>query len=194
MSRPAVFVDRDGTLIEERGYLSNPDDVRLIEGASTAVRRLSEENFAVVVLTNQSGVARGYFGLGEVEAVHHRLREILAEEKAMVDGIYFCPHLPSARGSRFGGVCLCRKPYPGLAHEAASVLDLDLTRAFVVGDKLEDLGMANILKVPGLLVRTGFGRESEFQLGRPGAPKAALVVPHLETAVDWIISRRFPSA
>jgi len=194
MSRPVVFVDRDGTLIEERGYLSNPDDVRLIEGASTAVRRLSEANFAVVVLTNQSGVARGYFGLGEVEAVHHRLREVLAEEKTTVDGIYFCPHLPSARGSRFGGVCLCRKPYPGLAHEAASVLDLDLTRAFVVGDKLEDLGMANLLRVPGLLVRTGFGRESEFQLGRPGAPKAALVVPHLETAVDWIISRRFPAA
>lgn len=189
MSRPAVFVDRDGTLIEERGYLSQPSEVRLIDGASKALRRLKNEGFAVVVLTNQSGVARGYFGLADVEAVHKKLRDTLLEEQVVVDGIYFCPHLPSAPGSPFGGVCLCRKPYPGLATEAAAVLDLDLANAYVVGDKLDDIGLANQLGVPGVLVRTGFGRDSEFLLGRPGAPKASVVVPHLETAADWILSR-----
>lgn len=182
-------MDRDGTLIEERGYLSKPSEVRLIEGAPAALRRLKDAGFAIVVLTNQSGVARGYFGLADVEAVHKRLRDVLQEESVAVDGIYFCPHLPSAPGSPFGGVCLCRKPYPGLAKEAASVLDLDLARSFVVGDKLDDIGLANQLGIPGVLVRTGFGRDSEFLLGRPGAPKASLVVPHIETAADWILSR-----
>lgn len=194
MSRPVVFVDRDGTLIEERGYLADPSGVHLLECAAPSVRRLRGAGFAVVVLTNQSGVARGYFGLAEVEEVHHRLRELLTLSGATLDGIYYCPHLPQASHSRFGGVCLCRKPYPGMAIEAAAMLDLDLTRAFVVGDKLDDMGLANQLDVPGVLVRTGFGRDSEFQLGRPGAPTAALVVPRLETAVDWILTRRAKSA
>ena len=189
MSRRAVFVDRDGTLIEERGYLSQPSEVRLIQGATAALRRLKQSGFAIVILTNQSGVARGYFGLADVEAVHKRVRDVLAEERVVVDGIYFCPHLPSAPGSAFGGVCLCRKPYPGLAIEAAQVLDLDLAKSFVVGDKLDDIGLANQLNIPGVLVRTGFGRDSEFLLGRQGAPKASLVVPHLETAADWILTR-----
>lgn len=192
MSRPVVFVDRDGTLIEERGYLAEPDGVRLLAGAASALARLREAGWAVVVLSNQSGVARGYFGLAAVERVHRRLRELLAEAGATIDGIYYCPHLPAAAGSPFGGVCLCRKPYPGMAIEAASVLDLDLARAMVVGDKHDDMGLANQLGVPGVLVRTGFGRDSEFRLGRPGAPKAAMVVPNLETAVDWILTRRAP--
>jgi D-glycero-D-manno-heptose 1,7-bisphosphate phosphatase len=190
MSRPVVFLDRDGTLIEERGYLADPAGVHLLPGSAPSVRRLKAAGFAVVVLTNQSGVARGYFGLATVEEVHHRLRELLAAEGATLDGIYACPHLPDAAGSPFGGVCLCRKPYPGLAIEAAAVLELDLSRAFVVGDKLDDMGLANQLKVPGVLVRTGFGRDSEFLLGRAGSPAAALVVPGLETAVDWILTRR----
>lgn len=85
---------------------------------------------------------------------------------------------------------MCRKPYPGMAHEAAAVLDLDLTRCFVVGDKLSDVGLANALRVPGVLVRTGYGRDSEFLLGRRGAPNADLVVPSFETAADWILTRR----
>jgi D-glycero-D-manno-heptose 1,7-bisphosphate phosphatase len=190
MKRPVVFIDRDGTLIEERGYLSLPEDVRLLAGAARAVRRLRDSKFAVVMLSNQSGVARGYYSLADVEKVHHRIRELLTQEDAVLDGQFFCPHLPVAAGSPFGGVCLCRKPYPGMAVEAAAVLDLDLTRAYVVGDKLDDMGMANQLSVPGVLVRTGFGRDSEFLLGKRGSPQAALVVPNLDTAADWILTRR----
>ena len=85
---------------------------------------------------------------------------------------------------------MCRKPYTGMAHEAASVLDLDLHHAYVVGDKLDDMGLANRLGAPGVLVRTGYGRDSEFNLGRPGAPRAAIIVPSIVTAVDWILTRR----
>lgn len=190
MKRPVVFADRDGTLVEEMGYLSRPEQVQLTEGAPDAVRRLNEAGMAVVVLTNQSGVARGLFSLADVEEVNHRVRELFNAAGATLSGIYYCPHLPAAHDSPFGGVCICRKPYPGMAHEAARVLDLDLKRAFVVGDKLDDIGLANQLGVPGLLVRTGYGRDSEFLLGQKGAPRADFVVPNFATAVEWIITRR----
>jgi D-glycero-D-manno-heptose 1,7-bisphosphate phosphatase len=190
MSQPVVFLDRDGTTIEERGYLADPDGVRLVEGAAQSIRRLKDAGMAVVMLTNQSGVARGYFGLAAVEEIHHRVRQVLGAEGAQLDGIYYCPHLPVAHKSSFGGVCLCRKPYTGMAEEAASVLKLDLLRAFVVGDKLDDMGLANRLGVPGVLVRTGYGRDSEFLLGKPGSPQADIVVPNIVSAVDWILTRR----
>lgn len=190
MSQPAVFVDRDGTLIKERGYLSDPTRVELISGAGDGVARLISAGFAVVVLSNQSGVARGLFSLADVERVNHRIRQLFALQGASLAGVYTCPHLPEVHDSAFGGICLCRKPYPGMALEAASVLELDLKHAFVVGDKLSDIGMANQLNVPGILVRTGYGRDSEFNLGRPGAPRADIVVPAIINAVDWILSRR----
>jgi D-glycero-D-manno-heptose 1,7-bisphosphate phosphatase len=190
MKRPVVFADRDGTLIEEMGFLSRAEQVHLTPGAVSAVRRLNDAGIAVVVLTNQSGVARGLFSLADVEEVNHRVRELFTAEGATISGIYYCPHLPSAHDSPFGGVCICRKPYPGMAHEAAQVLDLDLKRAYVVGDKLDDIGLANQLGVPGVLVRSGYGRDSEFLLGQRGAPKADFVVPNFETAVEWILTRR----
>jgi D-glycero-D-manno-heptose 1,7-bisphosphate phosphatase len=190
MNQPVVFLDRDGTTIEERGYLSDPDGVRLVEGAAPSISRLKDAGMAVVMVTNQSGVARGYFGLAAVEEIHQRVRELLGAEGTQLDGIYYCPHLPMAHQSPFGGVCLCRKPYTGMAQEAASVLKLDLKRAFVVGDKLDDMGLANRLRVPGVLVRTGYGRDSEFLLGKPGSPQADIVVPNIVSAVDWILTRR----
>jgi D-glycero-D-manno-heptose 1,7-bisphosphate phosphatase len=187
---PVVFADRDGTLIEEMGYLSRPEQVTLIDGTADAVRRLNAAGLAVVVVSNQSGVARGLFSLADVEEVNYRVRELFGAAGATLAGIYYCPHLPAAHDSPYGGVCICRKPYPGMAHEAARVLNLDLTRAFVVGDKLDDLGLANQLGVPGVLVRSGYGRDSEFRLGRAGAPKADLVVPNFAAAADWILTRR----
>jgi D-glycero-D-manno-heptose 1,7-bisphosphate phosphatase len=187
---PVAFADRDGTLIEEMGYLSRPEQVALVDGAADAVRRLNEAGIAVVVLSNQSGVARGLFSLADVEEVNHRVRELFSAQGATIAGIYYCPHHPAAYDSPYGGVCICRKPYPGMAHEAARVLGLDLARAFVVGDKLDDVGLANQLGVPGLLVRSGYGRDSEFLLGRRGAPKADFVVPNFATAADWILTRR----
>lgn len=190
MSTPVVFLDRDGTLIEERGYLADPAQVALIEGAAESIRRLTDARYAVVVLSNQSGVARGMFSLATVEDVNHRVRALLAAEDVTLAGMYYCPHLPDAHDSPYGGLCACRKPYTGMAHEAASVLDLDLHHAYVVGDKLDDMGLANRLGAPGVLVRTGYGRDSEFNLGQPGAPRAAIIVPSIVTAVDWILTRR----
>jgi len=137
VSTPVVFLDRDGTLIVERGYLADPAQVAL---TAESIRRLTGAGYAVVVLSNQSGVARGMFSLATVEEVNHRVRALLAAEDVTLAGMYYCPHLPDAHDSPYGGLCACRKPYAGMAHEAASVLDLDLHHAYVVGDKLDDMG------------------------------------------------------
>ena len=136
--RPAVFLDRDGTIIEDAHHLSHVDQVRLIPGAGEAVRRLNEHGLPVVVVTNQSGVARGFFPESLVADVYARLRELLAEQGAHVDGHYHCPHHPTEGSGRYTRDCECRKPKPGMLLAAARELSLDLSRSWMVGDRLTD--------------------------------------------------------
>ncbi len=130
--RAAVFLDRDGTLIEDTGYLRNPDDVRLLPGAAEALRELDEQGFLLVVVTNQSGIGRGLISTAEAEAVGLRFVARLEQQGARVHGIYVCPHVPTAE-------CGCRKPAPGMLFQAASEHDIDLARSFIVGDKACDI-------------------------------------------------------
>lgn len=177
-----MFVDRDGTLIVEKNYLANPDDVQLIPGSGAALVELRAAGFAVVVVSNQAGVARGYFGEDAVHAVHARIDALLAAEGASIDRYYFCPHHPD-----FGGPCRCRKPNTGMLEDAARDLDLDLPRSYMVGDRLNDVEAGGRLGVPGLLVRTGYGATE----GEPQAPEARPVarVEDFPAAAEWILAR-----
>ncbi|MBM3979152.1 MAG: HAD family hydrolase [Planctomycetes bacterium] len=151
MPREAVFFDRDGTLIEEAHYLADPDCVRLIPGAADAVRALNAAGALVIVVTNQSGVARGYFPESRVDEVHERLSRLLAEFGAKVDAYYYCPHHETT------GSCDCRKPKPGMLLTAARDFDIDLARSWMIGDKACDAGAGVAAGCRTLLVRTGHG-------------------------------------
>ena len=179
---PAMLLDRDGVVIEEVHYLGDPSQVRLLPGAAAAIARLNRAGVAVVVVTNQAGVARGYFPESRVAEVHRRLDELLAAEGARVDRYYYCPHHPKAELPQYRIDCACRKPQPGMLQAAARELGLDLRRSWMVGDKLSDLetGLAAGCRV--VLVRTGYGASVEPSLGRL-APASALVTADLAEAV-----------
>jgi len=148
------MLDRDGTLIVERHYLSSPDQVELLPYAAEGLQRLRQLGLGLVVVTNQSGVARGYFTLERVREIHERMKELLTPHGVMLDGIYVCPHLPSDN-------CACRKPRTGLVNTAAGELGFDPSAGFVIGDKPCDIELGQALKAPTFLVRTGYGAKHE---------------------------------
>jgi histidinol-phosphate phosphatase family protein len=175
----AVFLDRDGTIIEEKHYLHRPEQVVVFPGAAAALRRLREAGFKLIVISNQSGVGRGYFTLADVEAVHRHLQEELGRQGALLDGFYVAPEAPDqpSRG---------RKPSPQLLYDARDQFGLDLGGCFMVGDKRIDLecgwngGLKNCF-----LVRTGYGAECErAEAGKLGP---AVVLDGLPEVADWII-------
>jgi D-glycero-D-manno-heptose 1,7-bisphosphate phosphatase len=160
----AVFLDRDGTINEEVGYLDHPEKLKLIPGAAEAIRLINASGMKAVVVTNQSGVARGFFDEGIVGAVHARLRELLLSEGGFLDGIYFCPHHPMEGLGRYLLSCNCRKPAPGLIIQAAAELNLDPAGSYMVGDTLNDIEAGERVGTRGVLVRTGYGAESAAAL------------------------------
>lgn len=163
MAAKAVFLDRDGTVSEEIGYI-RPEDMgkyALVPGSAQAMKELKAAGFKLLLTTNQSGVGRGYYPVEQVHEVHARLEHLLSREKVSLDGIYFCPHHPD-------GGCPCRKPRPGMALQAAREWDLDLAACWVVGDKPADVEMAEAAGCRGILVLTGFGNESLAKLKAAG--------------------------
>ena len=160
----AVFLDRDGTINEEVGYLDHPEKLRLIPGVAGAIRRLNTAGFKTVVVTNQSGVARGFFDEGVVAAIHARLEELLRAEGALIDGFYFCPHHPTAGKGDYLRACPCRKPEPGLLLQAIAELQLDPLRSFMIGDTLKDIEAGARAGIRGILVRTGYGEQELAKL------------------------------
>jgi histidinol-phosphate phosphatase family protein len=156
---PFILLDRDGTLIEERHYLSDPGGVALLPGVVEGLRALRADGLALVVATNQAGVGRGLFSEAQVAAVHARLSELLAARGVGLDGIFYCPHHPDAG-------CDCRKPATGLARQAAAALGPGAVPVAVVGDKQCDIDLARALGVPGILVTTGYGA-SELSAAEP---------------------------
>jgi D-glycero-D-manno-heptose 1,7-bisphosphate phosphatase len=175
--RPAVFLDRDGTIIEEEIYLSDPDGVQLVPGAVEAMRALRDAGYALVVVTNQSGIARGLYTIDEYHAVAARLNDILAGADLVVDRTEFCPHHPDITGP-----CPCRKPATGMYVRASDALDLDFARSYFVGDKITDVQPALELGGRGVLVRTGYGAELEDE-----APPEVWVVDDLPAAATRIL-------
>jgi D-glycero-D-manno-heptose 1,7-bisphosphate phosphatase len=153
--RRAVFLDRDGTLVEEVPYLHDPALVRLVPGAPTALRELAAAGFALVVVTNQAGVARGYYGEDAVERVHRRLRKLLAAGGVALDGIWYCPHHPDGTVAELARACRCRKPGPGMLEAAAAELGVDLGASHLFGNHASDVGAARAAGVTPLFVTTG---------------------------------------
>jgi D-glycero-D-manno-heptose 1,7-bisphosphate phosphatase len=186
MARPAVFLDRDGTMIEDVGYLSRVADVRWFPFTVEAIRLLNRAGFLVCVTTNQSGVARGYYGEDAVRALHAHMAAHLSGGEATVDAWLHCPHHPNADVPEYRVECDCRKPLPGMIRQACERFDIDLSRSFVVGDKLADLGSAAGAGARGVLVRTGYGDEiARAHAG--GVPDAAYVADDLMAAVSWVL-------
>jgi D-glycero-D-manno-heptose 1,7-bisphosphate phosphatase len=190
-TKAAVFLDRDGTIIEDADYLAHPDQVRLIPGAAAAVRRLNDLGISVVIVTNQSAVARGLASEADVVAVNDRLRALLAAAGAHVDGIYYCPHHPEIGEPPYRRVCDCRKPLPGLLQRAAHELGLDLAGSTMIGDNLRDLeagaaaGCALLM-----LVRTGHGAADEAKAKDVRLSAPVVFCDDLTTAVEQFLSRR----
>jgi D-glycero-D-manno-heptose 1,7-bisphosphate phosphatase len=180
MSHVAVFLDRDGTLNEEMGYINHLSRFRLLPQAVPAIRCLNAAGVKVVVVTNQSGAARGYFPASLVDEIHALLQKILAAGGAHLDGIYACLHHPDEG-------CACRKPRPTLIEHAARDLDLDLSRSYLVGDRYKDIETAANAGVKGILVLTGYGR-GEYDYLRAAQPVQPVhVAPDLAAAVEWIL-------
>jgi len=170
-SRRGVFLDRDGTVIAEKHYLGDPAGVSILPGATAGLRRLRDLGYRLVILTNQSGVGRGYFRQEDVDAVHARLGALLADEGVRLDGIYFCPHRPEDH-------CACRKPNPGLVHSACRDLDLDCNSSIMIGDKASDIELGRRCGMRTVLVATGHEATETC--------RADVVVGNLEEAAAWI--------
>ncbi len=178
--RPAVFLDRDGTIIVERYYLADPAGVELVPGAAAALRSLAAAGYALVVVTNQSGIARGLYGEEEFRAVQRRVEELLERGGIRFDAVYHCPHHPD-----YTGPCECRKPALGLYRRAARELGLDLSRSVCIGDRLKDVLPAQELGcAAAVLVRTGYGEEQA-----PDAPEWVRIEADLPAAARAVLAR-----
>ncbi len=154
----AVFMDRDGTISEEVGYINHPSRFRLFPYSAAAVKLLNENGWLAIVVTNQAGAARGYFPEAMIGAVHDLLNGELDREGAHLDGIYYCPHHPSVGEFRYRLDCVCRKPKPGLIIKAAQELDIDLAQSWMIGDCYGDIELARNAEVKSALVLSGYGR------------------------------------
>ena len=186
MSRRAVFLDRDGTIIEDVGYLESLDQIAWFPWTSDAIRALNRAGLPVIVITNQSGVARGRFTEAHVDDTHRALDVRLAAADARIDAYYYCPHHPEGVVAEYARACDCRKPGRGLVDRAVRDLALDPARSFVVGDRWLDVGMAHAIGGRGILVRTGVGAEQERE--PPDGMTADAVVDNLVAAVSWILT------
>lgn len=185
--RPAVFLDRDGTLIEDVGYLSRVDDVSWYPYSIDAIRILNRAGYLVFVTTNQGGIGLGYYGADLVNEVHALMAGDVAASGGRIDDFFFCPHHPQAVTEQYRLDCDCRKPRPGMIHQAIARFEIDLARSFVVGDKAIDVDLARNVGAAGILVRTGYGEPTLLRAG--GAlPAAAHVADTVLDAAAWILT------
>jgi D-glycero-D-manno-heptose 1,7-bisphosphate phosphatase len=186
MTNPrAVFLDRDGTLIEEVGYLDRPERVALFPWSVDAIRALNRAGLRVIVVTNQSGIARGFFTAAVVDAVHARITEMLATGGASVDAYYYCPHHPDGKVREYARACDCRKPGRGLVDRAIDEFGIDPNQSFAVGDRWLDVALARAVGAKGILVRTGYGADEERR--PPDGLTADAVVNNLIEAASWVL-------
>jgi D-glycero-D-manno-heptose 1,7-bisphosphate phosphatase len=183
--QPAVFLDRDGTLIEEVGYLDRLDRVRLFPWSVAAVRALNDAKVPIVLITNQSGIARGFFTESVVDEVHRHIGRLLAAGGARIDAYYYCPHHRDGTVAEYAVACECRKPARGLVDRAIRELGVDARASFTVGDRWLDVALARNIGGRGVLVRTGYGADEERR--PPGGLSADAVVNNFVEAASWIL-------
>ncbi len=185
---PAVFLDKDGTLIDDVPYNVDPHRIELSLGAAHGAAVLSEAGYALVVVSNQSGVARGMFSEDALEAVEHRIRELLAEFDVPLAGFYYCPHHPQGSVSRYATQCTCRKPEPGMILQAAEELGLDLAESWLIGDILDDVEAGHRAGCRTVLIDNG--HETQWQWNPRRRPD--IVAPDVAEAARAIIAARAP--
>jgi len=190
VSRAAIFLDRDGTICEEVGYVNHLSRSRLLPGSLEAIRLINQAGLLAVVTTNQSGVARGYFSEDLVEAVHAQLLSAVSSGGARLDAIYHCPHHPSEGSPPWRAACDCRKPKPGMILRAAREHGIDLAGSYVVGDSVVDIEAGAAAGLPGVLVLTGYGRGLVEHQKHRFKTEPAHTAEDLLGAVRFILSRR----
>ena len=186
MKRKAVFIDRDGTINKEVNYLHKIEDLEILPGVAEAVKLLNTGGFLVIVPTNQSGIARGYYSVEDMQKINDEISRRLEKEGAHIDAFYFCPHHPKGKVEEFTLPCDCRKPEPGMFLKAAEDFNIDFSTSFSVGDKIRDLKPAKELGGRGILVKTGYGLE-ELKDKENWQVEPDYVAEDLMDGVKWIL-------
>ncbi len=184
----AVFLDRDGTIIREVNYLSRLEDIELLPAAAAAIAKLNRRRIPVILVTNQSGVARGKFSEDFVNQSHNYLQKLLRKENAHIDDFFYCPHHPDIGKPPYKTACDCRKPAPGMLLAAAEKHHINLKNSYVIGDKLVDVELGLKTGAPGLLVETGYGRQEKEKL-KICRIKPTRICTDLNQAVDWVLAQ-----
>ena len=183
----AVFLDRDGTMIEDVGYLDRLQRLKLFPYTVDAIRLLNRGGFKVVVVTSQAGIANGVITEAFVKEAHEEIARLASAGGARIDGFYYCPHSPTAVVDEYRRECDCRKPKPGMIHSAVRDLSLDLSRSFIVGDRWRDIEMGQVAGTTGILVETGYGKTEASR--RPSNIAPVTVVADLIEATSWILGQ-----
>ncbi len=176
----AVFVDRDGTLNRDVDYLSSPDQFELFPDVAASVRRLNLAGLKVIVVTNQSGIARGYFLLADLHSIHRKLQDCLAQSRAWLDDVLFCPHHPDDG-------CWCRKPNPGMIEQALARYPIDVSKSYIVGDRHIDIELAHRVGAKSVLVMTGTNSDDSLAICQNKKLSVAFIAPSFSEAVSWIL-------
>ncbi len=189
MKRPAVFIDRDGTINEQMGYVNHISRFVLLPGTAEGIRLLNMHQYLAIIVSNQSGIARGYFPVELVDRVHAHMKDLLAKEGANIDGIFFCPHYPRGIVSEYSVECDCRKPGTGLVQKACESFDIDMKHSYVIGDRCSDIELAERSNLQGIMVTTGYGLgDIEYVLPHKTF-KPLHIAKDLLHAVRWIIEQ-----
>jgi D,D-heptose 1,7-bisphosphate phosphatase len=180
----AVFLDRDGTINEEVEYLSRLEDLRIFPLCHEAIGRINKAGMKVIVVTNQSGVARGYFNEDFLHTLHGQINKMLGEGGAHIDRFYYCPHHPTEGKGTYTRDCDCRKPKTGMFLKAAREMGIDLSSSYMIGDHQKDMEAADNAGIKGVLVRTGYGKNADVSEG------TVYIASDLLDAVQWILKDR----
>lgn len=184
----AVFLDRDGVINEEVNYLSEPEQLQILPTVAQAITQLNQQSIPVIVITNQAGVARGYFPESQVSLVNRALSQLLALENAKIDGFYYCPHHPIAGVGQYLQDCNCRKPNPGMILKAAQDFNLDLSQCILVGDKKSDIIAGARAGCQTILVQTGYGEVEWANWSESVYPD--YISANLQEAINWLLCRK----
>jgi len=185
----AVFIDRDGTLNEEVNYLSQAEKVRILPNAIEGIKLLKEAGFKIIVISNQSGVARGYFTEEDVQLINSKINELIMQSGANIDGFYYCPHHPEGAVDKYRRVCQCRKPESSLFLQAAAQKNIDIKKSFIVGDKLSDIQMSESLGARAILLLTGYGPQEREKYCSESHFTLHYIAEDLLDVARWILQQ-----
>jgi D-glycero-D-manno-heptose 1,7-bisphosphate phosphatase len=191
MKKRAIFLDRDGTINEDVGYPDNSGQIKIYPSSFEALAKINASGFLAVIITNQSGIGRGFLTEADLEEIHQKMKSDFSGRGVHVDGVYFCPHYELSANPRYRKDCACRKPKPGLARRAAKDLGIDLAGSYFIGDKVEDVLFGLNIGARPVLVLTGFGVESKKKLEEMNI-RPAHIAPDLLAAADWILGQEHP--